>query len=133
MEVLFSKQVLNKIDEYAISLTKYPISVNRINEKIEKLRNTLLSLGASMSTPPICMYKDLGQSFTSDGQPIYKNLKRFNYKDDSGFQWAFACLYNDDADRITIVKMMAASQVKEEIFKQVELVLDFWNRMKKIV
>ena len=133
MEVIFSNNVKSALELYRKSLGNYPISRERALNKFGNMVNALYNLGVSITTPPICMYKDLGQRFTSNGQPIYKNLKRFNYKDESGFQWAFACLYNDSADRITIVKMMAASQVKEEIFKQVELVLEFWNRMKKIV
>lgn len=133
MEVIFSNNVKNALELYRKSLGNYPISRERALKKFGNMINALYNLGTSISTPPICMHKDLGQRFTSDGQPIYKNLKRFNYKDESGFQWAFSCLYNDSADRITIVKMMAASQVKEEIFKQAQLVLEFWDRMKKIV
>ena len=92
--------------------------------------NTLNNLGSSILTPPICMNKDLGQAFSSEGKPIYKNLKRFNYKDESGFQWAFACLFNEAANRITIVKMMPSNQIKEEENKQVQLVIEFWKRME---
>ena len=133
MVVIFSNNVKNALEVYRKSLGNYPISRERALKKFDNMISALNNLGGSISTPPICMYKDLGQAFDVNGQPIYKNLKRFNYKDESGFQWAFACLYNDSADRITIVKMMAASQVKEEIFKQVELVLELWDRMKKIV
>jgi hypothetical protein len=70
--------------------------------------------------------------FTSEGKPIHKNLKRFNYKDESGFQWSFGCLYNYDNDTITIVKMMASNQIKEEIENTIRPILEFWERLKKV-
>lgn len=133
MEVIISNNVLIRIDEYSEALTEYPISATRAHEKINNMLNVLYNLGNSVSTPPICMYKDLGQRFTTVGQAIYKNLKRFNYKDESGFQWAFACLFNKEADRITIVKMMPSNQIKEEGNKQVQLVIEFWKRMQQII
>jgi hypothetical protein len=70
--------------------------------------------------------------FTSDGKPIHKNLKRFNYKDENGFQWSFGCLYNYDNDTITIVKMMVSNQIKEEIENTIRPILEFWERLKKV-
>ena len=132
MEIIFSKQVLFKIDEYALALTIYPISTQRIIEKVENLKKSLLSLDTFMYQPSICMSKDLGQEFTSDGNPIYKNLRRFNYKDESGFQWSFACLYNNKANRITIVKMMASNQIRERVENLTRPILEFWERLKRV-
>ena len=132
MVVIFNKQVIDKLDEYALALTTYSISTKRIVEKVEKLKNTLLSLGTSISTPPLCIHKDLGQILDNDGKPLNINLRRLDYKDKSGFSWAFACYYNYEADEITIIKMMASSQVKEDIQKKTKPILEFWNRLEQI-
>lgn len=117
MEIVFSNQVQDKIDEYASSLTEYPISEERICEKVEMLKTALLSLGSSISTPHLCNKKDLGQILSSNGEPLNKNLKRKNYGDKSQYQWAFSCHYDYDNDVITIVKMMPSSEVKESVYK----------------
>ena len=130
--IIFSKEVIEKINEYITALTTYPISQNRMITKVDNLQNFLFSLGTSIKMPSICRYKDLGQVFTSDEKPIHKNLKRFNYKDESGFQWSFGCLYNYDNDTITIVKMMASNQIKEEIENTIRPILEFWERLKKV-
>lgn len=127
MVVIISSNVFSKIDEYIEALTMYLISKSRAHQKIDKMLNSLINLGNSILTPQICLSKDLGQVFTSDGKPIHKNLKRFNYKDESGFQWSFGCLYN-----YTIVKMMASNQIKEEIENTIRPILEFWERLKKV-
>ncbi len=132
MAVIFSNNVKNALDLYRKSLRNYPISRERALKKFDNMVCALNNLDTSMSTPPICLYKDLGQRFTSDGQPIYKNLKRFNYKDESGFQWSFACLYNDNDNRITIVKMMPSNQICEEIECITHPILEFWERLNRI-
>ena len=132
MVVIISSNVFSKIDEYIEALTMYPISKSRAHQKIDKMLNSLINLGNSILTPQICLSKDLGQVCTSDGQPIYKNLKRFNYKDESGFQWSFACLYNDNDNRITIVKMMPSNQICEEIECITHPILEFWERLNRI-
>ena len=132
MVVIISSNVFSKIYEYIEALTMYPISKSRAHQKIDKMLNYLINLGNSILTPQICLSKDLGQVFTSDGKPIHKNLKRFNYKDESGFQWSFGCLYNYDNDTITIVKMMASNQIKEEIENTIRPILEFWERLKKV-
>lgn len=78
------------------------------------------------------MYKDLLQTFDKRGNPLNKNLKRFNYKDKSEFQWAFACLYDYDNETITILKTMAASLVKEDINDTVKTILEFNKRLMAI-
>lgn len=132
MEVVFNKQVLNKIDEYAQILTQYPISSNRIVEKIEKLKSFLFSLGTSIYVPPVCRYKDLGQIFDANKNPLNKNLKQISYSDESGSQWIFSCHYDESNDIITIVKMLASKQIKEEYHNQVQFVLEFLERMRRI-
>lgn len=131
--VIFSKQVLDRIDDYAISLTYYPISIDRAIEKVEKLKFALNSLGTSLRVPPICMHKDLGQTFNALKQPLNKNLRRFDYKDESGFQWAFACLYDEENDTITIVKMMPSNQIREQIETETRHIMEFWKRFNKVI
>lgn len=132
MVVVISVDVQNAIDDYANALTKYPISTSRAHQKVDHLIESLQALGTAISTPSVCMNKDLLQSFDSNGKPMNKNLKRFNYKDESGFQWAFACLYDYDNDTITILKMMAASLVKECISELVHPILEFNDRLMAI-
>jgi hypothetical protein len=124
MVVIISNNVLETIGEYAEALTKYPISTSRARQKVDRLISALYSLGSSIMTPPICMYKDLLQTFDKQGNPINKNLKRFNYKDKSNFQWAFACLYDDENDTIIILKMMPSTSVKESLDKLINVILE---------
>lgn len=67
MVVIFSKQVIGKINEYIKALTSYPISQERMVEKVNNLQKYLLSLGDSVRTPAICKYKDLGQTINAFG------------------------------------------------------------------
>ena len=130
--MIVSADVRNSIIEYTNALTKYPITIERVRQKIGNMKSALQALGTAISTPSVCMNKDLLQSFDSNGNPMNKNLKRFNYKDESGFQWAFACLYDYDNDTITILKMMAASLVKECISELVRPILEFNDRLMAI-
>lgn len=132
MVVIISNDVLNKINDYATALTMYPITAARITEKIDDMVSALNKLGVSIARPPICMFKDLGQVFDASGKPINQNLKRFNYKDKSGFQWAFGCLYDDETDKITVIKMLAANQVREAKQKKIFPILEFMRRLDAI-
>ena len=132
MVVIFSKQVIGKINEYIKALTSYPISQERMVEKVNNLQKYLLSLGDSVRTPTICKYKDLGQTINAFGQPLNTNLRQVNYKDESGFQWTFSCHYNYENDTITIVKMMASNQIREAVENATRSILEFWERLKKI-
>ena len=76
------------------------------------------------------MHKDLLQTFDSNGNPMNTNLKRFNYKDESQYQWAFACLYDYDNDTITILKMVGANYIKE-FFDRIGYIVS--EEMKKYV
>ena len=132
MVVIFSKQVIGKINEYIKALTSYPISQERMVEKVNNLQKYLLSLGDSVRTPTICKYKDLGQTINAFGQPLNTNLRQVNYKDESGFQWTFSCHYNYENDTITIVKMMASNQIREAVENTTRSILEFWERLKRI-
>ena len=48
MVVIFSKQVIDKINEYIKALTAYPISQDRMIEKVNNLRKFLFSLGKQL-------------------------------------------------------------------------------------
>lgn len=127
MVVIISTDVLAAIGQYAAALTYYPISSNRAHTKVDNMFRALYALGDSCSVPSVCMHKDLGQEFGSDGKPEFMNLRRFNYKDESRFQWAFACLYDEKEDEITITKMLPANQVKEETQNGDSLILENRN------
>ena len=132
MVVIFSKQVIDKINEDIKALTAYPISQDRMIEKVNNLRKFLLLLGESVRVPAICKYRDLGQTMNASGQPLNRSLRQVTYKDESGFQWTFACHYNYENDTITIVKMMASNQVREEVENATRPILEFGERLKRI-
>lgn len=106
MEVVFTKDVVGTLNAYRESLKTYPISSERAHQKCDALMAALESLGSLPMTPPICMHRDLLQTFESNGEPRCKELRRYNYKDESGFPWAFSCLYN---------KAEALSCIREQI------------------
>lgn len=133
MEVVFSKSVETSLEEYKESLKHYPISRQRALEKYKKMHDSLVELGNIASIPPTCMQIDLGQSLDKNGNPRNPNLKRYNYKDESGFQWAFACLYDQDANTITITKMIPSIRVvKEEKDNGVAFIRDLMQRVDSI-
>lgn len=132
MEVVISTNVKIEIANYAKALTKYPISRKRAHVKVDNLLSALFKLGNTSFTPPICIHKDLGQSFDGAGNYRNTNLRRYNYEDESGFQWAFSCNYDFDTNTIIIVKMMPANQVKEEKSNEKNPILEFMERLDLI-
>ena len=120
------------LESYKDSLKYYPISRKRAIEKFNNMVKALKKIGSDSSETHPCIHKDLGQSFRPDGSSIHTNLKRFNYNDKSGFQWAFACLFNEKANRVTITKMMSSSQVKESVLRTNNPILEFWNRIENL-
>lgn len=132
MVVNISSDVLEKIDKYVDVLTDYPITTSRAHEKTDKMIDALTKLGSSIAVPPICTNKDLGQILDAKGKPMDNNLRRFNYKDKSDFQWAFACYYNEEADTITITKMVATNYIKESIETILQPILEFADRLSAI-
>ncbi len=132
MEVIFSTEVRYALENYRETLKNYPISLERAHHKYDDMVDSLIGLGTSIATPPLCLYKDLGQVFNVNGKPQNKNLKRYNYKDESGFQWAFACNYDYSTDTIIITKMMPANQVKEEKSNDKNPILEFMERLDLI-
>lgn len=130
MVVVFNKDVQASLKDYIDSLKDYPISIERAIEKYDNMVNALVALGNSLNTPPICTNKDLGQTFNNRGVLVNKNLRRFNYKDESGFQWAFACNYDYDNDTIKITKMMAAKHIKEDKSRCLFQILELIEKIK---
>ncbi len=61
MAVIISSDVLDRIDDYAVALSRYPIPMERAHEKVDKLIATLNRLDTSLSIPPICVHKDLAK------------------------------------------------------------------------
>ena len=131
MVVIISNSVWDKIDEYARALTRYPITNKRAHEKVDHMIKFLMSLGNSVVSPPICMYKDLLQQFDSSGNPLNKNLKRVNYEDASKYQWAFACLFDEENDTITVLKMMSARNVRESTNKPLTIITQ--SELKRMI
>lgn len=134
MAVIISNNVWNKISDYTTALTSYPITSTRLTEKVDDMINTLNGLDKSIAVPPICMNASLGQTFDSSGKPMNQNLRRFNYQDKSGFQWAFACHYFDNEEEVTIiiVEMMAAIHVTESLEKMIRPIMEFMQRLSAV-
>lgn len=86
----------------------------------------------SLPMPQLCVHRDLGQRFGADGNPIFLKLRRFNYTDESGFQWAFSCLYDVDEKNVYIIMMMPSQLVKEAIENHIKPILEFWQRLNRI-
>ena len=114
MTVIISNDVLKSLSDYKKSLINYPISRQRALEKYNKMVDSLQNLGNYHSQCRPCVHKKLGQEFDSDGIPLFKDLYRFNYKDESNFQWAFAIIIDEQNDTITITKMMPSIFVTEK-------------------
>ena len=132
MDVIISIDVRRTIEEYASALMYYPITRNRARQEVDNLTAALEALGSSVVTPGISMSKDLLQSLDANGKPRNKNMRRFNYKDESGFKWSFACSYNYEKGTITILKMMAAAFVKESVEELMRPILEFNKRLMAI-
>lgn len=128
MEVIFSKQVLDSIEEYTNALTKYPISNERIESKVYKMRNALLSIGANPLANPVCKYKDLGQSLDAAGNPKNPYLRQFVYKDESNRPWSFAYLIAQHQQRIYITSMIYSAFIVKES-PEIREILSLMERM----
>lgn len=131
MEVIFSKQVLVSIEEYTNALAKYPISNERIEMKVYQMRSTLLSIGENPFANPVCRYKDLGQSFSTSGNPKNPYLRQFVYKDEANSPWTFAYLINEKLQKVIITKMMYSAFIVKES-TEVQKVLSLIERLNRL-
>lgn len=113
MVVYITKDVKQALNTYRNTLRKYPISRDRIHEKYNNMVNALLALGKDQSGLRPCMHKKLGQRFSSTNKPILMSLYRFNYSDESKFQWSFGVVIDKLNNKITITKMIPSSFVTE--------------------
>ena len=118
MDVFITTDAKKSLKQYKQRLSKPPYSLSnkRIRVKFNNMIDALLSLGKQdvHTKGTICMHKDLGQIFDAQGNALYKNLYRFNYEDESKFQWAFAYNVDKKINRITITKMIPSRNVKEQ-------------------
>lgn len=115
MVVFVNNNVKEGLQKYKKALRRYPISRERATEKYNNMVEALLMLGNDQTHCKPCVHKDLGQRFNVAGEPILKNLYRYDYKDASQFPWAFAVVIDNENNKVTITKMMAASSVKEAV------------------
>lgn len=113
MVVYITNDVRNSLNDYRRALRHYPISRQRAHEKYNNMVDALLALGKHQVGCSPCVHRKLGQIFDNMGNPVFKNLYRFNYADESKFQWAFALIIDKLKDAITITKMMPSRFVTE--------------------
>lgn len=128
MEVIYSKQVLSSIEQYTDALANYPISNDRIRQKVDGMFDALQSITSNPLANPICRYKDLGQSFDAAGNPKNQYLRQFVYKDESNRPWSFAYLIAQHQQRIYITSMMYSAFVVRES-PEVREILSLMERM----
>lgn len=136
MQVIIGSAVQNNLNAYkSVLLSNYSISEERAITKYDMMVRALYLIGQNPNIYPICMYKDLGQVFNRRKKPIYTTLHRFNYKDESGFQWAFAYVVTDES--VVITKMIPSNQVKESteqlIHNPIQQILELeqrWNNLQ---
>ncbi len=93
--------------------------------------DALLALGKHQVGCSPCVHKKLGQIFDSMGHPVLKNLYRFNYTDESKFQWAFALIIDNLKDAITITKMKPSRFVTERKKSIGEIITEVINSYLK--
>ena len=124
MTILFSDSVRTSLNEYSESLTKYPISEERANVKIDNMRKTLERVGLNHTAFPICKYKDLGQTLDDNGNPLNTSLRQFNYSDESKFKWCFSFIYDKSDSTVTFIKMMPAIHVKESMQELISRIIN---------
>ena len=113
MVVYITTDVRNSLNDYRKALRRYPISRQRAHEKYNNMVDALLALGKHQIGCSPCVHKKLGQVFDSMGKPVLKNLYRFNYSDESKYQWAFALIIDNRKGAITITKMVPSRFVTE--------------------
>ena len=131
MELIYSKDVLSAIFQYADALTEYPISDGRIEQKIDGMFNALQSLGVNPLRNPICKYADLGQSLDRNKKPKNLFLRQFIYKDKADKPWSFAYLIDEKNKRVYITSMRFSSYVVKEN-KSIQEMLSLIDRMESL-
>lgn len=135
MQVIIGSAVQNNLNAYkSVLLSNYSISEERAITKYDMMVRALFIIGQNPNIYPICMYKNLGQVFNRRKKPMNTSMHRFNYKDESGFQWAFAFIVTDES--VVITKMMPSNQVKESterlIQESIQPILDLQERWSRL-
>ncbi|MCR4811699.1 MAG: hypothetical protein K5867_03780 [Bacteroidales bacterium] len=118
MNVIFSDTVQRRLENYAQSLSNYPISNERAKEKFENMISALLNLGTMPYSNPVCDKKCLGQTF-ENGQTQNINLRQFVYADESKYQWLFSYNVDEENNEITIFKMLPSNRVIDEAITRI--------------
>ena len=131
MVVYITNDVRNSLNDYRRALRHYPISRQRAHEKYNNMVDALLALGKHQVGCSPCVHRKLGQIFDSMGHPVLKNLYRFNYTDESKFQWAFALIIDNLKDAITITKMKPSRFVTERKKSIGEIITEVINSYLK--
>ncbi len=111
MEVIISRIAQREIDGYKRALVSSYTSYERAIEKCKGLWGFLNSLGEFPQSHPVCRYKNLGQKF-KNGKPVYLNLRRANWKDESKTQFAISYFFYED--NVIVTHFMLASHVYED-------------------
>lgn len=111
MSIYYSKRVLKGLNEYKKALVSYPILKERAIRKTNAMKVALSNVAQSPTSNPICTQQDLGQKIVN-GKPLIQTLRRFNYKDESGFQWAFS--YIILGENILYTRMLPSRFVVKE-------------------
>ena len=96
--------------EYSRELRKW-VSPERRRVKVQNMRAYLKGIGG-LPVHRTCMDRTLGQVFDSKDQPIFVQLKRTNYSDESGFQWAIAYYVDEKRNQVLVHKIMPAAAVR---------------------
>lgn len=128
MEVIYSKQVLSSIEQYTDALANYPISNDRIRQKVDGMFDALQSIASNPLIYPVCKYANLGQSLDAAGNPKNPYLRQFVYKDESNRPWSFAYLIAQHQQRIYITSMMYSAFVVRES-PEVRKIVSLMERM----
>lgn len=131
MELIYSKDVLSSIFQYADALTEYPISDGRIEQKIDGMFSALQTIGINPLRNPICKYADLGQSLDRNKKPKNPFLRQFIYKDKADKPWTFAYLVDERNERVYITSMRFSSYVVKED-KDIQEMLSLIDRMENL-
>ena len=128
MAAVYDAQVRNQLYEYERSLVRYPISPQRRRNKVKMLRRFLQSLSNNPMSYPICNSKVLGQNYSHNGEPLFPNLRKANYKDESNTQWRMS-FFQISPNMVKIYRLMQSSNVNEGNNRIIRLTEDEFNEI----
>lgn len=120
MNVRYSNNVKLAIQQYAQSLSVYPISKERKKQKIRTLRNflrnsiSMVSNTIGITSYALCTFSDLGQTFDDNHKPLNKSLRQTHFSDKSGTQWMVSFILLEDGNTIYIHSLKQTINVVKE-------------------